>query len=89
MAKAINASGQIVCNGQDLGIGRRVGVLLTPIHPIQGDLNGDGIVNVLDLLLLIGAWGPCAAPPAQCPADLDGDGDVNTPDLLILLGNWT
>jgi hypothetical protein len=51
-----------------------------------GDLNGDGTVNVLDLLELLGTWGPC--PPRECPADLNGDGTVNVLDLLILLDNW-
>ncbi len=53
---------------------------------IPGDLNGDGIVDVTDLLLLLGAWGSCSGDP--CPADLNGDGTVNVADLLILLGNW-
>ena len=38
-----------------------------------GDVNGDGVVNVVDLLELLGLWGPC---PAPCAADLNGDGDV-------------
>jgi len=48
------------------------------------DLNGDGVVNVSDLLILLGAWGPCA----DCDEDLNGDGVVNVSDLLILLGAW-
>mgnify|MGYP002528421595 CR=1 FL=1 len=27
--------------------------------PCQGDLNGDGVIDVSDLLKLIAAWGPC------------------------------
>ncbi|MDY7110619.1 MAG: DUF4038 domain-containing protein [Planctomycetota bacterium] len=54
----------------------------------NGDINGDGVVNVVDLLTLLGAWGPCPDPPADCAADLDGDGAVGSEDLLILLGNW-
>jgi hypothetical protein len=54
---------------------------------LQGDLNGDGVVNVSDLLILLGNWGPCEAG-SNCPADLNGDGEVNVSDLLILLGNW-
>jgi hypothetical protein len=54
---------------------------------IVGDLNGDGAVDVFDLLMLLSAWGPCAR--SACPADLDGDGAVDVFDLLILLANWT
>ncbi len=50
-----------------------------------GDLNGDGVVDVSDLLILLGAWGSCSG---QCPADLNGDGVVDVSDLLMLLSNW-
>ena len=52
-----------------------------------GDLDGDGNVGVIDLLILLGNWGPCA-DCNDCPADLDGDCSVGVADLLILLGNW-
>lgn len=52
---------------------------------IPGDLNGDGVVNVSDMLLLLAAWGQC---DGDCPADLNGDGVVDVSDLLILLSNW-
>ena len=55
---------------------------------LLGDLDGDGVVNPVDLLLLLGAWGPCGNCNA-CHADLDDDCVVGTPDLLILLGNWS
>jgi len=54
---------------------------------IPADLNCDGVVNVSDLLILLGAWGACTEPDA-CPADLNDDGVVNVSDLLILLSNW-
>ncbi len=55
------------------------------------DLNGDGIVGILDLLELLGAWGPCGncLLPGFCPADFDGDCSVGIEDLLALLGNWS
>ncbi|MCH7925185.1 MAG: hypothetical protein IIC51_06590 [Planctomycetes bacterium] len=48
------------------------------------DLDDDGDVGVKDLLILLGAWGPCKG----CPADFDDSGDVGVKDLLILLGAW-
>jgi len=48
------------------------------------DLNGDGHVNVADLLDLLGSWGPCQG----CAADINGDGAVNVSDLLELLAAW-
>jgi len=58
----------------------------TPKGPI-GDLNGDGSVNVSDLLILLGQWGACT-DCAECPADLNDTCTVNVSDLLILLANW-
>lgn len=51
------------------------------------DLNLDGQVDMLDLLLLLGSWGDCPAPE-PCPADVDGDGQVGVADLLLVLGHW-
>ncbi|HRQ74468.1 MAG TPA: hypothetical protein PK098_00955 [Phycisphaerales bacterium] len=51
------------------------------------DFNGDCRVDVLDLLILLGAWGTCPAR-GDCPADINGSGGVDVQDLLILLGNW-
>lgn len=55
---------------------------------VFADLDNDGIVGATDLIILLGAWGLCPAPPEVCPADLSNDGVVGTTDLLILLGNW-
>jgi hypothetical protein len=49
-----------------------------------GDIDGDGFVGIIDFLLLLGAWGPCAG----CPEDLDQDGMVGINDFLNLLGAW-
>lgn len=47
------------------------------------DLDGDGDVNVSDLLALIAAWGL-----DEHPADVNGDGTVDVSDLLQLLNAW-
>jgi len=52
---------------------------------------GDDVVNVQDLLAVIGTWGACANPNA-CPADIapapNGDDLVNVQDLLAVIGAW-
>jgi subtilisin family serine protease len=51
------------------------------------DLNGDGAVDAVDLLMLLDAWGPAPGQPPH-PADLNDDGVVDVSDLLILLDAW-
>ncbi len=53
------------------------------------DLDGDGLVGIADLLLLLAAWGRCPPPPLLCPADLDVDLQVGVSDLLLLLAGWS
>lgn len=50
--------------------------------------NGDGAVNVFDLLALIGVWGACPPPCPPCYGDLSGDCVVNVLDLLALITAW-
>ena len=47
------------------------------------DINGDGIVNVSDLLTIIDQWGL-----TKSPADVNQDGIVDVSDLLMVVGNW-
>jgi len=50
----------------------------------RGDLNGDRLVDGVDLAVLLGAWGPAAGSPA----DLNGDGAVSGADLALLFAAW-
>ena len=50
-----------------------------------GDVDGDGVVGVNDLLALIAEWGTCQG----CSEDLNGDGVVNVTDLLEVIANWS
>lgn len=60
--------------------------ILTFHAPPSPDFNGDGVVDVSDLLTLLSQWGPCGGD--DCPFDLNLDGTVDVSDLLILLGHW-
>ena len=52
---------------------------------LQGDVNGDGVVGVNDILAVISAWGECDG----CSEDLNNDGYVNVNDLLEVIGHWS
>lgn len=52
--------------------------------PSNGDINGDGKVNLIDFSILLFHWGT-----SNAIADLNGDGKVNLTDFSILLFNWT
>jgi glucose/arabinose dehydrogenase len=52
------------------------------------DFNGDGLVGVADLLIMLSVWGPCRPEPEPCMPDLSLDGQVTVQDLLILLSRW-
>ncbi len=56
------------------------------IGPNPADLNGDGLVNVTDLVAIITNWGPCGDP---CLADINGDGQVNVTDLIAVITAWS
>jgi hypothetical protein len=55
-----------------------------------GDATGDGLVDVNDLLAVIGAWGPCAWPASSCPSDIafDYSFTVDMADLLEVIDQW-
>ena len=55
--------------------------------PRPGDLNSDGVIGVVDLLALLGQWGPVRGSTSLA-ADLDNDGTVGVTDLLAQLGGW-
>ncbi len=59
------------------------------ILPTPGDIDGDGHVNVVDLLYLADSWGVCLGDASFNPAcDLNSDDCVDIVDLLILSDSW-
>jgi len=50
---------------------------------LEGDLNGDGRVNILDMIIVGIQWGQTSS------ADLNNDGVVNILDSIIIGANWT
>ena len=55
---------------------------ITESTQLKGDINGDGIVNIQDLVLTASNLGKTG----QNPADVNGDGSVNIQDLVLVAG---
>jgi hypothetical protein len=49
------------------------------------DLNGDNVVNGIELAILLANWGTV---PAGSTGDVNSDGFVNGVDLATVLGAW-
>ncbi len=55
----------------------------------RGDLNMDGVVNIIDVAILAAHYATTAGSPNFLPAaDLDRDGVINIIDLAILANNY-
>ena len=52
-------------------------------EPCESDLNGDSVVNVTDLLIVVEQWGNTSGS-----GDINGDGIVNVADLLLIVEGW-
>jgi len=63
-----------------------LGVSITILPGVAGDLDGDGFVGIDDLNLVLGAWNQNVS--AGNPEDPSGDGFVGIDDLNVVLGNW-
>jgi hypothetical protein len=50
---------------------------------MPADLNGDWVVNAMDLSLLLANWGGSGV------GDITGDGIVSAQDLSLLLAYWS
>lgn len=51
------------------------------VRSIPADLSGDGMVNGVDLAILLAGWGSASA-------DITGDGTTGAGDLAVLLSAW-
>ncbi len=77
---AFDAQGRIWIGTQDGGL-----AVLRPQPAI--DFNGNGLVDIQDLLRLIGSWGQ-ADPTVDIGPTAFGDGIVDAEDLKVLMGSW-
>ena len=83
---SVNRGGLGVEEALQVDVSGSFSVIVTVLAcgPVPGDVDGDCATGILDLLVLLGAWGP---NPGH-PADFDGDDVVGILDFLTLLGDW-
>ena len=60
---------------------------IAPIPGCPGDINGDGVVDLDDFIILAGNFGSGPGATLQ-QGDLSNDGFVNLDDFIILAGNF-
>ena len=81
-AEAWTESGYQNGIGYDVGVSQAI-ALGSPGYPqssLRGDVNGDGLVNILDLVLVASRLGE--AGPTE--VDVNGDGIINVQDLVLV-----
>lgn len=55
---------------------------------LNGDANGDGVVNLTDLAIVLANFGVSGPTITRSDGDLDGDKDVDLSDLAIVLAEF-
>ena len=60
----------------------KIGYNYCNVNECVGDVNGDSMIGVADLLAVIDQWGSSGS------ADVNSDGVVNVSDLLLIVGSW-
>ena len=82
-ASALTLSDVILTDNEGIGYAPSVeNVEITEPTGLKGDVNGDGIVNIQDLVLVAANLGKTG----QNAADVNGDGQVNIQDLVLVAG---
>jgi hypothetical protein len=56
--------------------------------PGDPDVNGDGLVNILDVTLVSQRWGQTGAP-GWIPEDVNRDGKIDVLDVIMVSQSWT
>ena len=85
----INLSNVVVGdpNGMAVAIEVNNGNVTVMLYP-DWDVNMDGSVNILDLIIVVMHWGE-TGEPGWIAADVNNDGGVSVLDMILIAQHWT
>jgi len=79
----------VVANGNLYGTGAGGLVAFGPAPRLPGDCDGNGVVDVFDVIIIVNAFGSTPGDPNWDPrADLDGNGVVDVFDVIEVVNNF-
>jgi hypothetical protein len=56
---------------------------------LPGDVNGDCVVDIVDIMLVASCWSTSAGDPGyEVRYDMDGDGDIDIVDIMLVAVHW-
>ena len=76
-----------MCRTASAGRIRTARIAGTICSSCPGDTNGDGAVDVVDLVNVVSSWGSSGEGDGY-DADLDGSGRVDVDDLVLVITSW-
>jgi M6 family metalloprotease-like protein len=82
----ITKQGYLSCTVRNLSLADLPNAATADIRQLAGDVNGDGVVNAIDLTQLLSEFN--REPLIFFDADIDGNGIVNAADLTYLLAGF-
>lgn len=67
----------------------QVFIMLTRPYPLRGDLNGDNVVDISDIMLVASHWRDAEGDPDYDKGwDLNWDGRVDVVDTMLVVRHW-
>jgi hypothetical protein len=67
----------------------QVFIMLTRPYPLRGDLNGDNVVDISDIMLVVSHWRDAEGDPGYDKGwDLNWDGKVDILDIMLVVRHW-